>query len=64
MDKSRSNLLFLGVGLALGAAVGYVLSSDKAKRDAWIKEATNLVGKVRSNICRDRSHEEDVEDNA
>lgn len=31
MNKTGSNLLFLAIGAALGAAVGYVAASDKRK---------------------------------
>jgi len=48
MNRTGSNLLFLAVGLTLGAAVGYVVASDK--KEEWLKDITRLVDKVKSNV--------------
>ena len=48
MNKTGSNLLFLAVGLTLGAAVGYVVASDK--KEEWLRDITKLVDKVKSNV--------------
>jgi hypothetical protein len=47
MSKT-SNLLFLAVGAAIGVAIGYVAASDK--KEEWLKDINNLVGKVKSNV--------------
>jgi hypothetical protein len=47
MSKT-SNLLFLAIGAAIGATVGYVAASDK--KEEWLKGISDLVGKVKSNV--------------
>lgn len=60
---SRSNLIFLAVGLTLGAAVGYVLASDKVKKEKWLKGANDLVDRVKNAVCKtDHEIVEIVED--
>jgi hypothetical protein len=48
MGKSGSNLLFLAIGAAVGAAAGYVAASDK--KEQWLKEINKLVDKVKNNV--------------
>lgn len=65
MGKNSSNLLFLAIGAAVGAAVGYVVASDK--KEQWIAEINNLVDRVKKNVsgccCSDpdcECHEEET----
>ena len=49
MSKTGSNLLFLAVGAAIGAAIGYIAASDSSKKEEWLKDINGLVDKVKGN---------------
>ncbi len=46
MNKTGSNLLFLAIGAALGAAVGYVAASDK--KDEWMRSINSLGRRIKT----------------
>ncbi|MFA6701748.1 MAG: YtxH domain-containing protein [Dysgonamonadaceae bacterium] len=48
MKSDGKLLLGLSIGLALGAAVGYVLSSDK--KEEWLEQANALADKVKVGV--------------
>lgn len=50
MGKTGSNFLFLAAGVALGAAIGYVVASDK--KEEWLQEASDVVDKLKNNVKR------------
>lgn len=57
MSKTGTNVLFMAVGAALGAAVTYVATSEK--KEEWFRELGNLVDKVKTNI---QNKKEDIEE--
>ena len=49
MRNSDSKLLLgLGIGVALGAAIGYIMGNDK--REDWLDQANAFADKVRANV--------------
>lgn len=50
MNKTGSNLIFLAVGAALGAAIGYIAASDK--KEQWLNDIGGLVDKIKGNSKR------------
>lgn len=50
MSKTASNLLFLAIGAAIGAAVGYVAATDKDKKEEWLNDVSGLVNRVKGNV--------------
>ncbi len=47
--KSEAKLLLgLGIGIALGAAVGYIMGSDQ--KEEWLDQANVIADKVKANI--------------
>ena len=63
--KSEAKLLLgLGIGVALGAAVGYILGSDK--KEDWLEQANAFADKVRANvksaIYKNKSEMEDLKE--
>lgn len=47
--KSEAKLLLgLGIGIALGAAVGYIMGTDK--KEEWLEQANEFVDKIKANV--------------
>ena len=47
--KSEAKLLLgLGIGVALGAAVGYIMGTDR--KEEWLEQANEFADKVRANV--------------
>lgn len=65
MNKTGSNLLFLAIGAALGAAVGYIAASDK--KDEWLRSINSLGRKIKTatnNKIQEKINELDSNNNA
>ncbi|NDW09923.1 YtxH domain-containing protein [Dysgonomonas sp. 520] len=58
MGKASTNILFLAVGAAIGAAVTYIATSDH--RDEWLHEAGKLVRKIKDGFVDDEEELEDL----
>ncbi|HBL32770.1 MAG TPA: hypothetical protein DDZ96_02980 [Porphyromonadaceae bacterium] len=48
MSTDAKFLLGLGIGVALGAAAGYILATDK--KDEWLEQANVFADKVKANV--------------
>lgn len=49
MKNSESKILLgLGIGIALGAAIGYIMGTDK--KEDWLEQANEFADKVRANV--------------
>lgn len=49
MKNSEAKILLgLGIGVALGAAIGYIMASDK--KEEWLEQANEFADKVRANV--------------
>ena len=48
MGKTGSNLLFLAVGAAIGAAVGYIAAYDK--RNELLQDIVDYAYKIKDNV--------------
>jgi len=47
--KSEAKLLLgLGIGVALGAAIGYIMGSDR--KEEWLEQANEFADKARANV--------------
>jgi len=47
--KSEAKLLLgLGIGVALGAAIGYIMGTDR--KEEWLEQANEFADKVRANV--------------
>lgn len=61
MKDTGSKLGFLLIGAAVGAAVGYVIASDK--KEQWMGDIKYLVDKVKGNAkCAARAVEEELDE--
>lgn len=65
MKNSEAKILLgLGIGVALGAAIGYIMASDK--KEEWLEQANEFADKVRANvksaIYRGKSEVEDLKE--
>lgn len=67
MSKTGSNLLFLAVGAAVGAAVGFIAATDSSKKQEWLNGINNLVDKVKGNaslaMCKGKDKIEELTSN-
>jgi gas vesicle protein len=61
MNKTGSNLLFLAIGAAIGAAVGYVAATDSGKKEEWLRDIKGLGDKIRSATHRGKEKTEELE---
>ncbi len=48
MNSESKLLLGLGIGVALGAAIGYIMGSDR--KEEWLEQANEFADKVRANV--------------
>jgi hypothetical protein len=48
MKSETKVLLGLGIGIALGAAVGYIMGTDK--KEEWLEQANEFVDKIKANV--------------
>ncbi len=48
MNSEAKLLLGLGIGVALGAAVGYIMGSDE--KEEWLEQANEFADKVKANV--------------
>ena len=46
MNSESKLLLGLGIGVALGAAIGYIMGTDR--REEWLEQANEFADKVKS----------------
>lgn len=61
MNKTGSNLLFLAIGAALGAAVGYIAASDK--KDEWLRSINSLGRKIKTVTSKGQEKTDELKDN-
>lgn len=48
MNSESKLLLGLGIGVALGAAIGYIMGTDR--KEEWLEQANEFADKVRANV--------------